>query len=159
VIHGALEDLGRLTTMAGLDCLQASVRPGGRELTKHGQRNKELWRHCMKQAHHCDHFDDLVDVALTYNSMQMDPPLEDTEVIKIAASAWGYTARGENLFGLGGSVVISHADIDGLMTECPDAFILENLLRRHHWGRDFVITNATRGWLDPEATGHGQRRA
>ena len=28
------------------------------------------------------------------------------------------------------------------MTECPDAFILENLLRRHHWGRDFVITNA-----------------
>ena len=40
VIHGALEDLGRLTTMAGLDCLQASVRPGGRELTKHGQRNK-----------------------------------------------------------------------------------------------------------------------
>ena len=58
----------------------------------------------MKQAHHCDHFDDLVDVALTYNSLQMDPPLEDTEVIKIAASAWGYTARGENLFGLGGSV-------------------------------------------------------
>jgi hypothetical protein len=142
LIHGALDDLGCLTTMAGLDCLQASPQSDGRELTKHGRRNDELWRHCMKQAHHCDNLDDLVDVARTYNSMQMQPPLEDVEVIKTAASAWGYTIRGKNLFGQGGSVVVPHTDIDGLMQECPDAFILENFLRRHHWGRDFVIANA-----------------
>jgi Bifunctional DNA primase/polymerase, N-terminal len=142
LIQGALDDLSRLTTMTGLDCLQASIQSGRRGLTKHGHRNTELWRHCMQQAHHCDDLDTLVDVARTYNGLQMEQPLDDIEVIKVAASAWGYTARSQNLIGRGGGVVIPHTDIDGLMQECPDAFILESFLRRHHWGRDFIITNA-----------------
>jgi hypothetical protein len=141
LIHGGMDDIGRLTPIRGLDTLQPSIKPATHGLIKHGRRNIELWRHCMRQAHHCDELDDLVDVARTYNSMQVESPLDDAEVIKTAASAWGYTIRGENLFGQGGGVLIPHSDIDGLMQESPDAFILESWLRRHHWGRDFVISN------------------
>src|SRR5690349_10238517 len=96
----------------------------------------------MKQAHYCDSMDALLDVARTYNDDHLQPPLADADVIKTAAAAWGYTAQGKNWFGRGGRVVMSHADIDGLLKEDPDAFILESLLRRHHWGRNFVVTNA-----------------
>jgi len=32
--------------------------------------------------------------------------------------------------------------IDGLMMEAPDAFLLYNLLKRFHWGREFYIADA-----------------
>jgi hypothetical protein len=69
-------------------------------------------------------------------------PLPDEEVLKIVASAWAKEASGENLFGRGGRVVIPADQIDGLLAEYPDAFILLTILRRHHWGRQFVCANA-----------------
>jgi hypothetical protein len=143
IIKGSLADLDRLGLMKDIEGLSRPAptkQPGC--IVGEGNRNNALFRYCMKQAHHCDSLDDLLDVARTHNQMRLVPPLADTEVIKTAASAWGYTVRGTNWFSRGRSVVMSHADIDGLMKECPDAFILENLLRRHHWGRHFVITNA-----------------
>jgi hypothetical protein len=56
----------------------------------------------MKHAHHVDSFDDLLDVARTFNEA-CEPPLEDTEVITATQSAWGYTVRGENRFGQHGA--------------------------------------------------------
>ena len=39
-------------------------------------------------------------------------------------------------------MVTTHSLIDELIGESQDAFILFTLLRRHHWGRDFVAANA-----------------
>ena len=67
-----------------------------------GRRNNVLFRACMKQAHHCDDLESLIDVALTVNA-EVLPPMDDAEVIKVAKSAWGYTERGENRFGQTGA--------------------------------------------------------
>ena len=61
------------------------------------------------------------------------------EVIEIAASAWGYEFAGKNWFGAGKRVVASHDEVDGLS---QDAYYLLSVLRRHHWGRPFVVANA-----------------
>ena len=36
----------------------------------------------------------------------------------------------------------SHEEVDDLLTEAPDAFILLAKLRRHNWGETFIIANA-----------------
>jgi hypothetical protein len=70
------------------------------------------------------------------------PPLTEAEVARFAASAWRYQEEGKNLVGCGRAIVTAHALIDGLMLESPDAFLLLMMLKRHHWGRDFVVANA-----------------
>lgn len=97
-IEGSLDDLGHLPRLHGLlnvNDQTETVTPQKIKGTNEGVRNKTLWRHCMKQAHHCDDFDALLDVANTANS-QYFPLLPDSEVVKIAKSAWGYTERGKN---------------------------------------------------------------
>jgi hypothetical protein len=44
--------------------------------------------------------------------------------------------------GRGKAVVISHNTIDRVMAHSPDAFYLLMILKRHHWGRDFILANA-----------------
>ena len=56
--------------------------------TVQGERNIKLFRHCMKAAHHVDDFDALLDVARTFNDNCL-LPMEDSEVISAAQSAWG----------------------------------------------------------------------
>jgi hypothetical protein len=71
-----------------------------------------------------------------------------TPLVATAASAWGYTTKGRNWFG-NGQVVTSHAEVDELMAQAPDAFLLLTKLRRHNWGGAFIIANAmseTMGW-------------
>jgi hypothetical protein len=58
-----------------------------------GQRNNTLWRYCMRQAHYCDDFDALLDVARTRNDDCL-LLLDDGELVKVAESAWGYTVTG-----------------------------------------------------------------
>ena len=70
------------------------------------------------------------------------PPLAVAEVVKIARSAWGYEEPRGELAGPGKRVVITHAEIDGLMDANADAFILLMRARRRHWGREFVLANA-----------------
>jgi hypothetical protein len=62
-------------------------------------------------------------------------------VVKTAISAWDYTERGENWFGCGRRVITTHDEIDRLLHDHPDAFMLLMMLRRHHWGREFVVAN------------------
>jgi hypothetical protein len=54
----------------------------------------------MKEAHHCDNYEQLLDRARTLNE-GFGRPMEDAEVIKCLASAWEKTVNGENWFGRG----------------------------------------------------------
>lgn len=92
-IQGSLDHLDRLPVLRNIDL----ARP-----VQEGERNNKLWRHCMKAAHHVESFDELLDVARTYNDDCL-PPMEDSEVITAAQSALGYTERGQNRFGQHGA--------------------------------------------------------
>jgi len=137
IIEGTLADLAGLPVLrnapVAIQREDAAVGPGS--------RNDTLWRHCMEEARFCDDFEAMLDVARTHNA-GMAPPLSDAEVVKTARSAWGYTERGENRIGAGKVILSTHDEIDGLLHEHPDAFVLLQILRRHHWGRDFVVANA-----------------
>jgi Bifunctional DNA primase/polymerase, N-terminal/Primase C terminal 1 (PriCT-1) len=95
-IEGSLDDLHQLPVLRNVDV----VKPV--KWAKEGERNKRLWEHCMRNAHHVDSLDVLLDVARTFND-NCEPPMEDSEVISAAQSAWSYTERGENRFGQHGA--------------------------------------------------------
>ncbi|WP_191059320.1 bifunctional DNA primase/polymerase [Geminicoccus harenae] len=158
--QGSLDDLDRLPPMQGLEGIEgidgsfrtkppapgkphAPPVPGMGGRIGEGSRNETLFKRCLGAARHCDSFDDLLDVARTYAEDAFFPPLPDAEIEKTARSAWGYQARGENWCGRGGVVAVAHEEVDGLMMENPDAFLLLTKLRRHHWGqgRNFFIAN------------------
>jgi len=89
-----------------------------------------------------------MDVIRTQN-MDCTLPLPESELEAVARSAWKYEAEGRNLVGRGKAVVISHGIMDRVMAHSPDAFYLLMLLKRHHWGRDFVLAKPmadSMGW-------------
>jgi hypothetical protein len=133
-IEGSLEDIPRLPVLRNLDLTKA-------EPIREGARNKELWRHCMRQAHYVDTFDELLDVARTANDNFL-PPMEDAEVIKIAQSAWDYTERNDNRFGQFGAYVPLEL-VNRLATTNPDALALLNVLKARNGPNSvFPIANA-----------------
>ena len=139
-IQGGLDDLDRLPALRGIEARLPSLPNPGRARIAEGRRNIELWKHCMRQARNCDDLDALIDVARTYNE-RFDPPLDDTEVIKVAASAWKKEKAGENWFG----GTIDKAD-DFIGDE--DAFFLLKFLRQVHGAdREFMIANGLAGRL------------
>ena len=81
----------------------------------------------MKEAHHVDDFESLLDCAETFNRELVEPMLE-AEVAKIATSAWGYTERGENRFGRHG-VWFPTDEANGLIAASPNDFLLLSYLR------------------------------
>jgi hypothetical protein len=108
-IEGSLDDVSRLPTLRNLDLSEPTLisipdvlRQKPTVITE-GQRNTELWRHCMRAGHHVDSFDALLDVARTFNQDHCEPPMEDSRVISTAKSVWGYTQRGLNRFGQHGA--------------------------------------------------------
>jgi hypothetical protein len=106
-----------------------------------GQRNNLLFRACLAAARSCTSEADLENYARTANGSGMSEPLPDSELLRIVSSSWGYHQAGRNWAGSGQQVVLSHAEID-LYADAPDALLLLTVLRRHHWGRDFVVANA-----------------
>jgi len=66
-----------------------------------GERDNALFRHCLKQAHYCDDFAALIDVAHTFNEGCL-PALPDGQVEKTARSAWRYEITGTNSVGTRG---------------------------------------------------------
>jgi Bifunctional DNA primase/polymerase, N-terminal len=162
-VEGSLHDITRLPVMRGLDPamyrrreapLTPVAQPTGLDAvdgvmtTSEGARNHELWRYCMQQMS-LNKFDiDAVIAAARIRNSTYSPPLPDDEVVKTAASAWGYTASGRNWFGKA-QVVTSHVEVDELLIEAPDAFLLLVKLRRHNWGQTFMVANTmskTMGW-------------
>jgi hypothetical protein len=127
IIEGSLADIERLPPILGLD-LNTPV--GIDEPPPSiGRRNVSLWRHAMREAHACDNLDQLIDKGREFN-MNIASPLDDTEVIKTAASAWAYTERGSNRFGQHGAW-LAVEEIATMIRE-PDAFFLLAFLRAHN---------------------------
>jgi hypothetical protein len=140
-IQGTLDDLDRLPALRNLDLPHIAASRGVAD----GARNNELWRHCMRNAHHVENFDELLDVARTFNDDCL-PPMEDIEVITAAQSAWDYTVRGENRFGQFGAYVPLDL-VNRLATINPDALALLNVLKARN-GPNSIFPMPT-AWLTP----------
>jgi hypothetical protein len=141
IIQGTLDCLANLPEMRRPAAPPAIIN-GPIDLVPLGCRNDSLWRECMARARDCRTISDLMEVAVILNRTVLYEPLSDEEVIRIVASAWAKELAGENWFGRGGQVIVSAAEVDELLRQDPDAFVLLTVLRRHHWGRSFAIANA-----------------
>jgi bifunctional DNA primase/polymerase-like protein/primase-like protein len=162
-IEGGLHDLDRLPHLRDLPSDIAGpahlATPLANERTSEGARNKTLWQHCMRAAHHCDNFDSLLDVAGTRNQ-EFLPPLPEAEVIKVAQSAWGYTQRGENHFGRPG-VFFEANEATDLICSDSDAFLLLAYLHANNGPtKTFMIANGLAkqlGWTRKRLAGSRRR--
>jgi hypothetical protein len=140
IISGSLDDLTSLPKrIARVTKPQSSIPPH----VGAGRRNDALWRACMQEARSCADFTELARKAAAMNKTMFYDPLPDEEVLRVVASAWLKEEDGTNWFGRGGRIVVGRDEVDGLLKEHPDAFILLMILRRYHW-RDaqFVVANA-----------------
>jgi hypothetical protein len=142
IIEGTLDDLAALPRLRAPSAPVATrdAFRGGK--VERGKRNDSLWRQCMKQAPSCPDIESLLGVAVNANKAMFYEPLPDEEVLRIVASAWAKEANGENGFGRRSLVMIPLEQIDTLLNEYPDAFILLAILRSKHWGREFICANA-----------------
>jgi Bifunctional DNA primase/polymerase, N-terminal/Primase C terminal 1 (PriCT-1) len=139
IIEGSLDDLDRLPVLRNLDLPKAGA--------KQGARNKSLFEHCMRNAHHVDDFDSLLDVGRTFND-NCEPQMEETEVMSVVQSAWRITERGDNRFGKHGAWF--PLDEVTRMIDNQDGFVLLAFLRANQ-GPDttFMCANGlaeTFGW-------------
>lgn len=144
IICGTLDDLANLPPMRRTQGTAAAP-----PLVEAGRRNQELWRACMGAAPTCSSITDLMEKAVHLNQTTLYEPLPDEEVLRVVASAWAKELAGTNWFGRGRRVVFESSEIDELLKQDPDAFLLLATLRRHHWDREFYIANAmheTMGW-------------
>ena len=136
IIEGHLDDLDRLPIMRELEgrLYNGSVGPrprGDRSAMREGDgRNYQLWQRLMREAHYCDTHEQLLDRAHTLNE-EFAEPMQQTEVAKIAKSAWGYTERGENRFGQHG-VWFATPEANELITSSQDDFLLLSYLRANN---------------------------
>lgn len=146
-IRGNLDDFDRLPVMKAVNLPEPpaeAVQEPDKETDAQsdiGTRNDALWRGCMKAAKGCHKIEELMENAMTMNA-SLCPPLPADEVLKIVASAWGYECEGKNWFGIGGRVVFAATEVDDIAASEPHAYALLGLLRRHHWGRDFILAKA-----------------
>ena len=130
IIEGHLDDLDRLPIMRELEDRLYGRASGPRPQRQDEGRNNDLWRRLMREAHHVDDYEQLLDRAQTLNE-EFAEPMERTEVAKIAKSAWGYTERGENRFGQHG-VWFATPEANELITSSQDEFLLLSYLRANN---------------------------
>jgi hypothetical protein len=149
-IRGGLDDLDCLPIMRNIEIAPPPLSPD-LPLVKtfaEGKRNEALFEHCMRSGHSCDDLERLLDVARTRNAEYL-PPLPETEVLKIAKSAWGYTERGENRIGQTG-VWFPASEANSLIAADQDAFILLIYLKANNGPNSaFIAANGlaeTFGW-------------
>jgi hypothetical protein len=149
IIEGHLDDLDHLPIMRELeDRLYASRASGPRPQKQGVGRNNDLWRPAMREAHHVDDFEQLLDRVETLNQEFIEP-MQQAEVNKIATSAWGITERGENRFGRHG-VWFPTDEAAELIESAPDEYLLLSYLRaNNHPDSTFMVANGladTLGW-------------
>jgi Bifunctional DNA primase/polymerase, N-terminal/Primase C terminal 1 (PriCT-1) len=142
-IQGSLDDIDHLPHLRGIppDAKgQTETATQETEYVGEGARNNTLFKQCMRAAHYCDDLDVLLDVARTRNA-EFLPPMPDSEVVKVATSAWKYTERGENRMGCPG-VWFPATEANHLIRNDPDAFLLLSYLRANNRPtRTFMIAN------------------
>jgi hypothetical protein len=122
----------------------------------------------MRHARACDDFAALLDVAETFNSEALSPPLSPDEVAKTARSAWSIEERGENRFGRFGAF-LTPSDADEMVGDVyllslitwlkaknrPDSefMIADGLAELLHWPiaqlRGARKRAIERGWVSP----------
>lgn len=73
IIEGRLDDLDRLPIMQGLDDELYGRASGPRPQRKGEGRNNDLWRRAMREAHHADDFEQLLDRVETLNEEYLEP--------------------------------------------------------------------------------------
>jgi Bifunctional DNA primase/polymerase, N-terminal len=141
IIEGSLADLGKLPPLKNF--APPKVVVAGNNLIPAGMRNNELFRHCMRNAHHCDDEAALLDVAETFVSHCEQPagrPVTADEIRATVRKVLDYTARGENRFGQKG--VWMPENITSLVFGDEDAFRLCFFLKQHNGaGSKFMIAN------------------
>lgn len=128
-LDGLWEDFSRLPTLR-----LGSLHNGEKGQVQEGNRNNEMFRHCLAQARHCDTFDNLLDVARTFNAFSCVPELPDGQVVKTARSAWRCQQEGRNWSGGPARAVFTTADIDRLSHD-PNSFTFLAKLRVTHGNR------------------------
>ena len=96
IIQGHLDDLDRLPIMRELeDRLYVGRSESHPRPQKQGEgRNNDLWRRAMREAHHVDDFESLLDRVETLNQEYAEP-MQQAKATKVAKSAWGYTEAGK----------------------------------------------------------------
>jgi hypothetical protein len=148
IVHGRLEDLAVLEPMRG-----KSVAPPDRfdpVSIQVGQRDEKFWPYIKRYAHQAGSYEALLSHSREINEM-LPVPLTDAEIVAKCKYWWRKTELGENRWGVGHYVISTHSELDGMLTNPSDqdAFLLLTFLRRHHWGREFYLANATHeslGW-------------
>lgn len=145
-VQGRLEDLRHLPKMRAVEPANGVSGDLSTVDESEGQRNDTLHKACCRAASDCADEAALLRFAHSFNTSGQWEPLPFEEVQRVVASAWKWTVEGRN--GLAGDnfVILNHATLDVLEGD-PDASYLYSLLKRHHWGRDFVIANDWRNSL------------
>jgi len=149
IIHGHLDDLDRLSPMVGAPQLTAPLpaKWTGTGMREGDGRNRVLWERCMR-AGAGRTLDGMMEIARSANQ-SFQEQLMDTEVVKIATSAWQYDAAGLNFF-TRPRIMLDHDAYDELDKSNPDALRLLLRLERFHGGNDrFALAKpmaASMGW-------------
>jgi hypothetical protein len=138
-IEGTLDDVQSLPAIQRPDAAEPATSAS--EPVPEGQRNDQLFRHCMKCAARAKSLNELLEAAHRFNA-QCAPPLGEARVISTAQSAWNYTSKGLNRFGQHGAWFPAE-EIVGMLAADQDAFILLAFLRAHNgpWA-NFMCTNS-----------------
>jgi hypothetical protein len=143
-IQGSLDDLDRLPLLYNAPPPNAvlSLRNvSGMPVVQRGNRNNTLFAILGREAHHVDDFETLLDVGGTRNS-EFAEPLDDREVVKVAASVWKMHCEGRNRFGRHGAYH-SLEIVDQLAATNPDALALLSVLKANNGPSNiFPIANA-----------------
>jgi hypothetical protein len=147
IIQGHLDDLDRLPIMRELEDRLYAAGIEGPQRQGEG-RNNDLWRRAMREAHHVDDFEQLLDRVETLNQEYVEP-MPQCEVQKIANSAWGKTEAGDNWFGQTGVRFLTW-EVNELIESSPDDYLLLSYLRANQKpDSTFWIANGlaeTFGW-------------
>jgi hypothetical protein len=141
IIEGHLDDLDRLPIMRELEAGLYVGRASGPRPQRQGEgRNDHLWKQTMREAHHCDSYEQLLDRAETLNQEYVEP-MQQVEVTKIAKSAWEKTEAGDNWFGQTG-VRFPTWEVNELIESSPDDYLLLSfLIANNKPDATFWITN------------------
>jgi hypothetical protein len=107
----------------------------------------------MRAAHHCETLEQLIDAASKLREKcEPDPPIQDTEIMTIAAQAWGYTLENKNRFGGHQHGAWIPFEIFASMQGDADAMHLLMFLKMHQGPfATFMITNSLHkkfGWTE-----------
>jgi hypothetical protein len=147
IIHGHLDEIDRLKPMVGAPQPIAPLPPKWISMRQGDGRNRALWERCMR-AGTGRGLEQIMQIARNANQ-QFEEPLMDTEVVKIATSAWQYDAAGFNFF-VRPRIMLDHDAYDELDSSNPDALRLLLRLERFHGGNDrFALAKAmaaSMGW-------------